>query len=83
MHQGAYRLYITHVFEDFECDVHFPDFDKNVFKEIRSVDYHLHALDISFPPPNQVNFEIAFISQNHVIFFCWGGGHVLLYTKLE
>ena len=38
-HSGAHRLYITHVFKDFDCDVHFPDFDKNVFKEIRSVDY--------------------------------------------
>lgn len=42
-HPGAHRLYITHVLKDFDCDVHFPDFDKNIFKEIRSVDYHLHA----------------------------------------
>lgn len=42
-HPGAHRLYITHVLKDFDCDVHFPDFDKSVFKEIRLVDYHLHA----------------------------------------
>ncbi|KAJ7393968.1 hypothetical protein OS493_003639 [Desmophyllum pertusum] len=33
-HPGAHRLYITHVLKDFECDVHFPDYDKTVFKEI-------------------------------------------------
>lgn len=47
-HRGAHHLYITHVFKDFECDVHFPDFDKNVFKEIRSGDYHLHVRQIIF-----------------------------------
>ena len=34
-HPGCYRLYITHVYKDYECDVHFPTFDKNVFKETR------------------------------------------------
>lgn len=33
LHPGAYRLYITHVMKDFDCDVHFPAFDKTVFKE--------------------------------------------------
>jgi len=37
-HPSAHRLYITHVLEDFNCDVHFPDFDKNVFKEISDSD---------------------------------------------
>lgn len=37
-HPDAHRLYITHVFKDFDCDVHFPDFDKNVFKEISDPD---------------------------------------------
>ncbi|KAL9985504.1 hypothetical protein ACROYT_G007918 [Oculina patagonica] len=33
-HPGAHRLYVTRVFKDFDCDVHFPDFDKTVFKKI-------------------------------------------------
>ena len=36
-HAGAHRLYVTHVLEDFVCDVHFPNFDKTIFKETRYV----------------------------------------------
>ena len=34
-HPACYRLYITHVYKDFQCDVYFPEFDKTVFKETR------------------------------------------------
>jgi len=38
IHPDCYRLYVTHVNEDFKCDVHFPEFDKTVFKETSDPD---------------------------------------------
>lgn len=32
-HPSCYRLYITKVDKDFDCDVHFPDYDETLFKE--------------------------------------------------
>ena len=45
---------MTHVYKDFDCDVHFPDFDKTVFKEIRSEENHVHLKQNHpfFPWPN-------------------------------
>ncbi|XP_058944448.1 dihydrofolate reductase [Pocillopora verrucosa] len=37
-HPAAHRLYITHVLKDFDCDVHFPEFDKTVFRETSDPD---------------------------------------------
>lgn len=34
-HPSCYRLYITKVDKDFDCDVHFPDYDETLFKETR------------------------------------------------
>lgn len=34
-HLSCYRLYITKVDKDFDCDVHFPDYDETLFKETR------------------------------------------------
>ena len=34
-HPSCYRLYITKVDTDFDCDVHFPDYDETLFKETR------------------------------------------------
>lgn len=34
-HPSCYRLYITKVDKDFDCDVHFPDYDESLFKETR------------------------------------------------
>lgn len=34
-HPSCYRLYITKVGKDFDCDVHFPDYDETLFKETR------------------------------------------------
>lgn len=36
-HPSCYRLYITKVDKDFDCDVHFPDYDETLFKETRWV----------------------------------------------
>lgn len=36
-HPSCYRLYITKVDKDFDCDVHFPDYDETLFKEARWV----------------------------------------------
>lgn len=32
-HQDCYRLYITHICKEYKCDVHFPEFDKSIYKE--------------------------------------------------
>lgn len=34
-HPSCYRLFITKVDKDFDCDVHFPDYDETLFKETR------------------------------------------------
>lgn len=34
-HPSCYRLYITKVDKDFDCDVHFPDYDETLFTETR------------------------------------------------
>lgn len=34
-HPSCYRLYITKVDKDFDCDVHFPDYDETLFRETR------------------------------------------------
>lgn len=34
-HPSCYHLYITKVDKDFDCDVHFPDYDETLFKETR------------------------------------------------
>ena len=34
-HPSCYRLYITKVDKDFDCDVHFPAYDETLFKETR------------------------------------------------
>lgn len=34
-HPSCYRLYITKVDKDFDCDVHFPEYDETLFKETR------------------------------------------------
>lgn len=34
-HPSCYRLYITKVDKDFDCDVYFPDYDETLFKETR------------------------------------------------
>lgn len=38
LHHQCYRLYITHIYKDFECDVKFPEFDKRIYKETRDID---------------------------------------------